>query len=39
MSDGVIYVTLVVGFGFVIVLGLVSLWLASNALRTRMTRT
>ena len=30
---------LALGFGFVIVLGLVSLWLASNALRTRMTRT
>jgi ABC-2 type transport system permease protein len=27
------------GFGFVIVLGIVSLWLASRALRTRMTRT
>ena len=30
---------LALGFGFVIVLGLVSLWLASGALRTRMTRT
>jgi ABC-2 type transport system permease protein len=30
---------LALGFGFVIVLGLVSLWLASRALRTRMTRT
>ena len=30
---------LALGFGFAIVLGLVSLWLASNALRTRMTRT
>jgi ABC-2 type transport system permease protein len=30
---------LALGFGFVIALGLVSLWLASRALRTRMTRT
>ncbi len=30
---------LALGFGFVIVLGLVSLWLASGALRNRMTRT
>jgi ABC-2 type transport system permease protein len=30
---------LALGFGFVIVLGIVSLWLASRALRTRMTRT
>jgi ABC-2 type transport system permease protein len=30
---------LALGFGFVIVLGMVSLWLASRALRTRMTRT
>jgi ABC-2 type transport system permease protein len=30
---------LALGFGFVIALGLVSLWLASGALRTRMTRT
>jgi len=30
---------LALGFGFVIVLGLVSLMLASQALRTRMTRT
>ena len=30
---------LALGFGFAIVLGLVSLWLASGALRTRMTRT
>ena len=30
---------LALGFGFVIVLGLVSLWLASGALRSRMTRT
>jgi ABC-2 type transport system permease protein len=30
---------LALGFGFVIALGIVSLWLASRALRTRMTRT
>jgi ABC-2 type transport system permease protein len=30
---------LALGFGFVIVLGIVSLWLASRALRLRMTRT
>jgi len=30
---------LALGFGFVIALGLVSFFLASNALRTRMTRT
>ena len=30
---------LALGFGFVIILGLVSLALASRALRTRMTRT
>ena len=30
---------LALGFGFVIALGLASLWLASGALRTRMTRT
>ena len=30
---------LALGFGFVIVLGLVSLWLASSALRSRMART
>jgi ABC-2 type transport system permease protein len=30
---------LLLGFGFVVVVGFVSLWLASRALRTRMTRT
>jgi hypothetical protein len=30
---------LALGFGFVIVLGLISFWLASGALRNRMTRT
>jgi ABC-2 type transport system permease protein len=30
---------LLLGFGFVVVIGAVSLWLASRALRTRMTRT
>jgi hypothetical protein len=30
---------LALGFGFAIVLGIVSFWLAARALRTRMTRT